>query len=237
MINRDKYEPLYIQLKEELKTKIKEGTWEVDSQIPTEKALMEEYQVGRATVRESLSLLVNEGYLYRKQGIGTFVARKLPSLGFEPLISLTYSLNARGIHSSNEILEKRSFQPDKHMLTKMRWKSANNCFYIKRVRFAENMPIGVEYSYFSHEFSVYSDNLDLTGSFAKMILKELNISIKRVDQTVVPRLPTLEEQQLLKIEEDASVLSMERWIYREDDKEPFYYLKFVIPENLYSLTY
>ncbi len=237
MIDRDKYAPLYIQLKEELKEKIKNGAWEVDSQIPTEKALMEEYKVGRVTVREALSLLVNEGYLYRKQGIGTFVARKLPSLGFEPLISLTYSLNARGIHSSNEVQEQQRLQPDKHLLGKLKWKKAAPCLYIKRIRYAENIPIGIEYSYFSNDFSAYSDNLDLTGSFAKIILQELNITIKRVDQTVVPRVPTLEEQQLFNITEEDSVLNMERWIYGEDDKEPFYYLRFVIPENLYSLTY
>lgn len=56
---------------------------------------MEEYNLGRATVREAISLLVHEGYLYKKQGIGTFVARKQPSLGFEPIISLAYSLNAK----------------------------------------------------------------------------------------------------------------------------------------------
>lgn len=237
MINRDTYAPLYIQLKEELKSKIKEGAWEVDSQIPTEKALMEEYKVGRVTVREALSLLVNEGYLYRKQGIGTFVARKLPSLGFEPLISLTYSLNARGIQSSNEILEKDELKPDKHLMARLRWKKSNTCLYIKRLRYAESQPIAIEYSYFSDEFRVFCDKLDLTGSFAKLILKELNITIKKVDQTVIPRLPTLEEQQLLQIDESTSVLSMERWIYGEDDQVPFYYLKFIIPENLYSLRY
>ena len=106
MIDKRKHIPLYIQLKDEILDKIRNGTYEVDKQIPSEKVLMEEYGVGRATVREALSILVNEGYLYKKQGIGTFVARKQPSLGFEPLISLTYSLEARGIKSVNDVKEK-----------------------------------------------------------------------------------------------------------------------------------
>jgi DNA-binding GntR family transcriptional regulator len=41
MIDKRKHVPLYIQLKEEIQRKIKDGVWEVDTQIPTEKALME----------------------------------------------------------------------------------------------------------------------------------------------------------------------------------------------------
>ncbi len=26
---------------------------------------------------------------------------------------------------------------------------------------------------------------------------------------------------------------MERWIYEENNEEPFYYLNFIVPENLY----
>ncbi len=234
MLDRNKYIPLYIQLKEELKNKIKEGVWAVDSQIPTEKSLMEEYEVGRATVREALSMLVNEGYLYKKQGIGTFVARKLPSLGFEPLISFTYSLNARGISSSSTVLEQTEIQPDKQMLNKIKWKKQKKCYFIQRIRYAENFPIALEYSYFSDIFEQYIDKLDFTGSFAHMILKELKITINKVEQTIIPRIPDAKEQELLNIDESTTVLNLERWIYGNDSKEPFYYLKFVIPENIYS---
>lgn len=111
MIDKRKHVPLYIQLKEEIQRKIKDGVWEVDTQIPTEKALMEEYDLGRVTVREALSLLVSEGFLYKKHGIGTFVANRHPSLGFEPLISLSYSLRARGMEAYNEIEDKRIISP------------------------------------------------------------------------------------------------------------------------------
>ncbi len=237
MLDRDKYIPLYIQLKEELKNNIKEGVWEVDTQIPTEKLLMEEYEVGRATVREALSMLVNEGYLYKKQGIGTFVARKLPSLGFEPLISLTYSLNVRGISSSSTVMEKSEIMPDKHMLARLKWKKQRKCLFINRIRYAENIPIAIEHSYFSGDFEQYIEQLDITGSFAHMILKELKITINKVEQTIIPRVPDAREQELLKIDENTTVLNLERWIYGNENDEPIYYLKFVIPENIYSMKY
>lgn len=235
MLDRDKYIPLYIQLKEELKNNIKEGVWEVDSQIPTEKLLMEQYSVGRATVREALSMLVNEGYLYKKQGIGTFVARKLPSLGFEPLISFSHSLNARGINSSSTVLEQKEIQLDKQMLNKLKWKKQKKCCYIQRIRYAESFPVAIEDSYFSEVFEQYVDKLDLTGSFAHIILKELKITINKVEQIIVPRMPNAKEQAFLNIDDSTTVLDLERWIYGNNNKEPFYYLKFIIPENIYSI--
>ncbi|SKB01239.1 GntR family transcriptional regulator [Caloramator quimbayensis] len=236
MLDRYNYIPLYIQLKNELVEKIKNGIWKVGDKIPTEKELMDEYNVGRATVREALSKLVNEGYLYKKQGIGTFVARTQPSLGFEPLISLTYSLNARGINPKNIPVENIKMAPDKATLKRLKWKSQYDCYYIKRIRYAENIPIAVEESYFSTEYGNIGEKFDLTGSFAKMILKDLNLNIKKVEQVIVPRVPSIKEREILNINEDTLVLDLERWIYIQDKNEPFYYLNFIIPENIYMIN-
>ncbi|WP_069649032.1 GntR family transcriptional regulator [Caloranaerobacter ferrireducens] len=237
MLDRYKPIPLYIQLKEELLKKIREGIWEVETQIPTEKKLMKEYNVGRATVREAISLLVKEGYVYRKKGIGTFVASKQPSLGFEPLISLTYSLKARGIKANNIVVEKKQITPDDNLLLKLRWNKSKQCFYIKRLRYVDNRPIAVEHSYFSNRFKYIEDKFDLTGSLAKIIIKDLKITIKKVEQTIILRLPNEEERNELKVNKDTLILDMDRWIYIEGTEEPFYYLKFLVPENIYSYPF
>lgn len=237
MLNRNKHIPLYIQLKEDLLQKVKEGIWEIEAQIPTEKELMEDYKIGRATVREALSLLVNEGYLYKKQGIGTFVARKYPSLGFEPLISLTYPLEAMGVNHVNLILDKKIIIPDKHMLGAMKWKKTRPCFYLERMRYKDGTPIAMEESYFDESFKKYENLYDLTGSLARILVKDLKVTIKKVEQVIVPRVPTEEEKDRLKIDSSTLVFDLERWIYIEEDLEPFYYLKFIIPGNIYNLNF
>ena len=233
MIDKGKHIPLYIQLKDEILDKIRNGTYEVDKQIPSEKVLMEEYGVGRATVREALSILVNEGYLYKKQGIGTFVARKQPSLGFEPLISHTYSLEARGIKSVNDVKEKKIITPDKELAHLLRWQSPKECLYLKRIRYADERPIAIEDSYFDGKVKKIDGKFDLNSSLAKIMLKDLKITITKIDQTVIPRVPTKEEQEILKIDDKILILDMERWMYIEGFKETFYYLKFIIPGNIY----
>lgn len=236
MIDRRNPIPLYIQLKEEILDKIKSEVWEEESQIPTEKSLMETYGLSRATVRKAVSILVNEGYLYKKKGIGTFVARKQPSLGFEPLISLTYSLEARGIQARNVVKEKRTINPDKELLTRLKWKKKDACFYLKRLRFVKDIPLAIERSYFSKKIE-FEKKYNLTGSLAKIMLEDLKITIKKVEQIITPRMPTIEEQRELRIAKDKIILNLERWIYIESEEDPFYYLEFIIPGDIYSYPY
>lgn len=235
----DKYNsiPLYIQLKDLMIKKIKDEEWEVNSQIPTEKELMKEYEIGRATVRKSISMLVNEGYIYRKKGIGTFVGSRYPSLGFEPLISLTASLKARGIEANNIIINKRIIEPTEELLATLKWDKANEFYYLKRIRSIKEKPLAIEESYFSDKFKYIDGKFDLSGSLTKIMLQELRVTIKKVEQVIIPRMPTIEEQKELKIEQDTLVLSTERWIYIEGEENPFYYLKFIILGNIYNIFY
>lgn len=69
--------PLYYQTENYIREKILNGEWEVGSRIPTELQLMEMFQISRATLRQAISDLVNEGILERCQGKGTFVRRRL----------------------------------------------------------------------------------------------------------------------------------------------------------------
>ncbi len=233
MIDRNNPIPLYIQLKDKLHKSIKDGTWDVDMQIPTEKELMKKYGLGRATVREAISLLVNEGYLYKKKGIGTFVARNKPSLGFEPLISLTYSLKALGYEAKNIVVEKKKIVPDEDLKNKIDL-NQGELYYLKRLRYVEDKPIAIEHSYFSKDFTEIQDNFDLGGSLAEIILKRMNLTIKKVDQTVIPRMPSEEERKELEIAKNTSILDLQRWIYIQGDEKPFYYLKFIVPGDIYS---
>ncbi|MDN5343467.1 GntR family transcriptional regulator [Oceanotoga sp. DSM 15011] len=74
MINENK--PLYIQIKEYILQRIKDGTYKPEEVIPTERALCSELDVSRQTVRRAIQDLVYEGYLYRVQGAGTYVFDK-----------------------------------------------------------------------------------------------------------------------------------------------------------------
>src|SRR5437773_78772 len=66
--------PQYAQIKRRLIKEIRSGNWMVGGAFPSEADLVARYKVSRSTLVRSLQELVREGYLYRRQGQGTFVA-------------------------------------------------------------------------------------------------------------------------------------------------------------------
>ena len=66
--------PIYIQIRESLRADITGGTLKRGEQLPSENELAAKYSVSRMTIRQSIEELVDEGLLYRRHGIGTFVA-------------------------------------------------------------------------------------------------------------------------------------------------------------------
>lgn len=71
MLDSDK--PKYLILKETLIDKIKNKQLNTGDKIMSENELSTQYGISRHTVRQALSELVNEGWLYKLQGKGTFV--------------------------------------------------------------------------------------------------------------------------------------------------------------------
>ena len=61
--------PLYAQLEQILKQQIECGTYKKGDFLPTEKELMEKYELSRVTVRQAMANLVQSGYARARRGI------------------------------------------------------------------------------------------------------------------------------------------------------------------------
>lgn len=75
MIDRNTPIPLYYQLENLIKQQIQSGLLKPGDQLPTEQELCDRYDISRAPVRQALALLAQQGIIYRRPGIGTFVAK------------------------------------------------------------------------------------------------------------------------------------------------------------------
>lgn len=79
MIDKKSPMPLYFQIEEAIKQKIDKGEWITGTMISSEREFAENYEVSRMTVRQAINNLVNDGYLTRRKGKGTFVSAKKSS--------------------------------------------------------------------------------------------------------------------------------------------------------------
>lgn len=66
----------YKLIADQIRSRILKNDYKVGESIPTELQLQKDYGVSRYTVREAVSLLVNEGYLKKEKGSGTYVTEK-----------------------------------------------------------------------------------------------------------------------------------------------------------------
>jgi len=69
----DETKPIYLQIKEEIENAIISGALEEDDVIPSIRILAQQYRLNPQTISNAVSELLNEGYLYKKRGIGMFV--------------------------------------------------------------------------------------------------------------------------------------------------------------------
>lgn len=70
----DDTRPIFLQIAERIEDDIIEGTLEEEAQAPSTTQIAAFYHINPATAAKGVNLLVDEGILYKKRGIGMFVA-------------------------------------------------------------------------------------------------------------------------------------------------------------------
>ena len=63
----------YLQIADEFKSKIQDGTYQIGDQLPTEKEICDKFEVSRYTARSALKHLIDLQLIERRQGSGSVV--------------------------------------------------------------------------------------------------------------------------------------------------------------------
>lgn len=224
--------PLYLQLYEILKKKITSGEWLEDSLIPTENNLMKTYAVGRETVRRAVLKLVNEGYLFRQRGKGTFVCRKRPEDGLEQLVSFTAEMLARGYKPGNKVLISGRQRPEPEIAGILNY--SDDILYIKRLRTANQLPVAVEESYLRSDIFGELKSEKLEGSFYDYLVYDKGIKPGRIMQEISSGLADKDTAQLLDVDIGHPILQLSRLMYTIEGK-PFFWMVFRYRGDIYSI--
>lgn len=72
LLEQDK--PIYMQIREKIEDQIVNNQLKEGDQAPSTNQLVSFYKINHATVSKGVNQLVDEGILYKKRGIGMFVA-------------------------------------------------------------------------------------------------------------------------------------------------------------------
>lgn len=181
MLENDIAIPLYSQLKDRIISAINNDELKYGEKIPTEIEIMEQYNVSRITVRRAIEELVEEGYLIKKQGKGTFVIknkieRKLTySYKNTQPISFTKELELNNIIPSAQVIDLKIIDPIEEFNKMLNINLNDKLIYMKRLRLANNIPTAIEINYFSYTYFEELLNKNLTGSLYKILEEDFKV--------------------------------------------------------------
>jgi GntR family transcriptional regulator len=117
------------------------GEYPPGSKLPNEDLLATRFGVSRATIREAVRGLVEEGYLVRRQGSGTYVtARPLLRNSLDTNFSYTAYLESTGVRGGRRILGLRTVAADEIVAEQLQLESGALVVELRRVRTADDRP-------------------------------------------------------------------------------------------------
>jgi GntR family transcriptional regulator len=218
MLDENSVIPLYYQLKEILKEKIKEGSWKEGYKVPSERDLMDMYQVSRATARKALSELMIEGLIVKKQGVGTFVSKSKVLQDLTGELSFAHQVKKQGLVPSLKLInagvEKETSPRIKNIFTP---KDSSEIFRLSGVLFADDEPLILETDYvpISKAPNILEKDLERTVFF-EYLKNECNIHFTHSTLEVEPTLINDFEASHLSTDVGKPALLVERIIYSDE---------------------
>ena len=214
--------PLYYQLKEVLLARIQSGEWAPGQQLPSERALCDQFEVSRITVRQALADLEQEGWLIRDQGRGAFVSRPRIEQRLSQLTSFTQDMRARGQRPGAIVLEQALVRPTTLVAHRLRLDARQRqVILLKRLRTANDEPIAVEKAFLNYRLcrQILHDDLSHRSLYA-WLTERCEIVPARAEQQIQAAACPPEEARLLKVKPGSPALYIHRTTYSQSG-QPF----------------
>jgi GntR family transcriptional regulator len=187
-INRQSKSPLYNLIEENFHELIGSDQLKTGEAIPSEWELSELYSVSRLTVRHALGNLVRQGWLNRRQGVGTFVA-KPPLTRITPSrLSFTEQMRAIGRVPSSRQFYIRVIPASLEVAGHLKLAEGDPVIEIRRLRLVDDEPIMVETTCLSQARFPGINNLsDFSNtSLYEYLSSHYQIIVAATDQTLTP---------------------------------------------------
>lgn len=231
MLNTENPIPLHIQLKHLIQSEIQAGKYQ--DKIPSERELMQRFNVSRSTVRESINHLVHEQVLEKVHGKGTFIKSKVTVHEWlNTLNSFTETVRNMGMVPSAQLLYMKESCDDDKVKSIL---SAEQVFTFTRLRMADQLPIAIERHFYTNKLGQQLKKFDLNSSTIYDLLEnELNVALIEAQQTIRCVTISNEDAAHLNVPEKINVLCVERIITGLLGQPIEYYISIFHPE-LYEL--
>ncbi len=198
-LSRNTIEPLYYQIRENIRSMITGNAYPPNSMIPTEAELCTIYGVSRITVRRAILDLVNEGLLTRGKGKGTFVSETYGLTSMNGVQGFSQELMGLNMRPSAQLLSCKIRTADPALRRALDLEEGDKVVTISRLRLVNHEPCMVEVMNFPYALVPGIEKEDLSQSIYHLLKGKYNQEVVRAKDILEPIIIGEYESQLLQL--------------------------------------
>lgn len=214
--------PRHEQISDWLRNRIEQGTYEVDEKLPSEKQLGDRFDVSRVTVRRALQTLESEDYIYRRQGLGSFVKERRAAQGLVRLTDFAQDMAQAGLEASSRVEHHAPETPPPavavHLAT-----DDQTVMRLDRLRLGDGRPVAFDRTWLPMFYAQLLEDHDLEEETIYHILEaEYDIPVLRGHYRITAANADAPIADLLGVDAGEALLLIERLSLTEGDKRVYF---------------
>lgn len=203
--------PQYKKIYEILRKHILTGVYVEGSLLPSENELCAVHNITRPTVRQALEVLVQEGFIQKKQGKGSIVRKPPQEIG---ILSIAGTASAIGTqYLQTQILQKPQIKPwpESFPFELSEIELESGCIYMERLRLVDEQPVFYDINHIPNiNLPRFSSRSFENKSLFETLRSQYQIEIKGGEQKLKAIKADKLIGNLLKLKVGEPVLSIER---------------------------
>lgn len=219
-------QPKYIQIAEELRRSISNGTYAPDSRLPGENDLMARFEVARETARKALAQLINEGVAVPRRGAGVFVRAYRPIIrdgiqrlsGTWPVGKSIWAEESQGRQLAVQLRHVREDDAPSHVALLLDLPEGERVLLRDRLYLLDGKPVLSARSYLPAKIvtgsAIAQPDTGPGGTYAR--LQELGYAPSRFREDLRARMPEPSETQDLELAAGTPVVEIIRTAYTDE---------------------
>lgn len=214
--------PKYMVVYNQIKDKIDNNEYVCNESLPSGEVLAQIYNCSVLTVKKALDMLVNDGYIVRKRGLGTFVKKvrsnQTPLKHGEPntVYNGRKTLVQPGMSSIVETFD--IIKCDEDIASYLNIQPDDFVYYIVRVRLYKDEARIVEYTWMPLKVIEGLELKDVEGSIYYYITKKLHLKIQSAHISFNATRPNDIEKKYFNMTDSDFVCEVEQTAYLDNSQ-------------------
>lgn len=203
-------EAAYKIMYEALRKRIARKEYAIGELLPTESELEKEFQVSRTTVRRAVELLVQEGYVVKKQGCGTRVVSRKAIQNLNKLTSISDSLERKGHEIGIKSCYVEVIPADEEKANALAVAEGTPLVWVQRIRTADGVPVGIMKNYIIASYVLGLEDCDDINRLYVFLEEKYGICYTDSHDVISACNASYEESQLLGIPPKTALIAVQR---------------------------